>query len=149
MAEDLKLPIREFLSAFYSGNIPLALSYCDDEIDFLCHAPVAILPHLGHRVGTLQLKETWTSLHDRYVNMRYVLPFVVAEGNKAAVIIRAHFRKRDSGRIVQMDIADFYTFRDGRLLEIRQFLDSFDAVEQVLERDIASVLASKDDLLPK
>ena len=46
-------------------------------------------------------------------------------------------RKRDNDRIVQFDIAEFYTFRDGRIAEIREIIDTFDLVQQVLERDIA------------
>jgi ketosteroid isomerase-like protein len=41
---------------------------------------------------------------------------------------------------VQFDIAAFYTFRDGRISEIREIMDTFDLVQQVLERDVAAVL---------
>jgi|HubBroStandDraft_6_1064221.scaffolds.fasta_scaffold586468_2 ketosteroid isomerase-like protein len=37
--------------------------------------------------------------------------------------------------------ADFYTLRDGRIMRISQFLDTFDAVQQLLDRDIAGDLA--------
>jgi uncharacterized protein len=42
---------------------------------------------------------------------------------------------------VQFDIAAFYTFRDGRISEIREIMDTFDLVQQVLERDVAADLA--------
>jgi ketosteroid isomerase-like protein len=73
--------------------------------------------------------------------MRYELPFVVAEGDKVAALIRAFFRKSGNGRIVQFDIAVFFTLRDGRIAQIREVIDSFDLVQQVLERDLAAVLA--------
>jgi len=44
--------------------------------------------------------------------------------------------------MVQFDMAAFYTLRDGRIARIREILDTFDLVEQVLERDVASVLAA-------
>ena len=37
-------------------------------------------------------------------------------------------------------IADFYTLRDGRITHIHQLLDSFDLVQQVLERDVGADL---------
>ena len=43
---------------------------------------------------------------------------------------------------MQTDIADFYTFRDGRIAQIRQFMDSFNVVEQVLERDVTALLSA-------
>jgi ketosteroid isomerase-like protein len=54
---------------------------------------------------------------------------------------RAFFRKRSNNRIVQFDIAVFYTLRDGRIAQIREVMDSFDLVHQVLECDVGAVLA--------
>ena len=45
--------------------------------------------------------------------------------------------------MVQFDLADFYTLRDGRITEIRELLDSFDLVQQVLERDVAEALTGE------
>jgi uncharacterized protein len=42
---------------------------------------------------------------------------------------------------VQFDIAAFYTLRDGRISEIREIMDTFDLVQQVLERDVVADLA--------
>jgi hypothetical protein len=72
--------------------------------------------------------------------MRYEVPMMVAEKDNVAATIRVFFRKRSNDRMVQIDIADFYTFRDGRICQIHQFLDSFDLVQQVLERDVAADL---------
>ncbi|OQW56072.1 MAG: ketosteroid isomerase [Proteobacteria bacterium SG_bin9] len=132
--------VEKFLSAFYSGEIEMALGCLDDEIDFLAHAPVDILPHLGHRRGKLAVREMWQTLHNRYSHMRYDLPFIAEEGDNAAAIIRVYFRKSENDRIVQMDIADFYRFKNGRIAQIRQFMDSFDVAQQVLERDIGTYL---------
>jgi len=72
--------------------------------------------------------------------MRYEVPSIVAEGDKVAVHIRVFFRKSSNDRIVQFDIAVFFTLRDGRVTQIREIMDSFDLVQQVLERDVAAVL---------
>jgi len=54
----------------------------------------------------------------------------------AAVIVMARMKQRATGRIIQTLFAQFVRFRDGRIVEFREFLDSFDAVEQVLGREI-------------
>jgi ketosteroid isomerase-like protein len=82
----------------------------------------------------------WTTIHSRYSEMRCEVPILVAEGDKVAVNIRVFFRKRSNKRMVQFDIAAFYTFRDGRIAQIREIIDTFDMVEQVLERDVSAVL---------
>ena len=133
--------VLNFLEAYYSGDIEGALSRCSDDIDFVANAPVDILPHLGHRRGKAEVREMWKTIHARYSSMRYEVPIIVAEGDKVAVHIRVFFRKRSNDRIVQFDIAVFYTLRDGRVAQIREIMDSFDLVQQVLERDVAAVLA--------
>lgn len=132
--------VEKFLSAFYSGDVETALTCLDDDIDFLAYAPVDILPHLGHRRGKSAVREMWGTVHNRYSHMRYDVPFIAEEGDSAAVIIRVYFRKSQNARVVQMDIADFYRFRNGRILQIRQFMDSFDVAQQVLERDLGTFL---------
>jgi uncharacterized protein len=133
--------VVNLLDTFYAGDIEGALSRCSDDIDYLASAPIDILPHMGHRRGKAEVREMWTTVHARYSNMRYELPSIVTEGDKVAVHIRAYFRKRSNDRIVQFDIAVFYTLRDGRIVQIREILDSFDLVQQVLERDLVAVLA--------
>jgi ketosteroid isomerase-like protein len=132
--------VLNFLNAFYSGDIEGALACCSDDIDFIAHAPIDILPHLGHRHGKAEVGEMWKIVHTRYSNMRHELPALVAEGDKVAAHIRVFFRKSSNDRIVQFDIADFYTLRDGRITHIHQLLDSFDLVQQVLERDVGADL---------
>jgi uncharacterized protein len=132
--------VLKFLEAFYSGDIEGALACCSDDIDFVAHAPVDILPHMGHRKGKAAVREMWQTVHARYSSMRHEVPIIVAEGDKVAAHIRVFFRKRSNDRVVQIDIADFYAFREGRISQIRQFLDSFDLVQQVLERDVAADL---------
>ena len=127
----------------YTGmpDVEGALARCSDDVDFFANAPVDILPHMGRHHGKAELGEMWNTVHARYSNMRYEVPIIVAEGDKVAVNIRVFFRKRSNGRIVQFDIAAFYTLRDGRIVQIREIMDTFDLVQQVLERDVAAVLA--------
>src|SRR5271156_2293339 len=61
-----------------------------------------------------------------YSGARYEVRTILAEGDKVAALLRVFFRKRANERMVQFDLADFYTLRDGRIIEIRELLDSFD-----------------------
>jgi ketosteroid isomerase-like protein len=133
--------VLNLLEVFYSGDIEGALARCSDDIDFVANAPIDILPHMGHRHGKAEVRQMWQTVHARYSSMRYEVPMIVAEGDKVAVIIRVFFRKSSNDRIVQFDIAAFYTLRDGRVSQIREIMDSFDLVQQVLERDVAADLA--------
>ncbi|MCL4712059.1 MAG: hypothetical protein KJZ73_12520 [Pseudorhodoplanes sp.] len=61
---------------------------------------------------------------------------MVTEGDDDAMIVLARLRQRASGRAIQLFVADFLRLRQGRIVELRQFMDSFDAVQQVLGREI-------------
>jgi ketosteroid isomerase-like protein len=141
MTEDLhRQRVLNFLDVYYSGDIEGALARCTDDIEFAANAPIDILPHMGYRRGKAAMRETWTTIHARYSEMRCEVPILIAEGDKVAVNIRVFFRKRSNARMVQFDIAAFYTFREGRIAQIREIIDTFDMVEQVLERDVSAVL---------
>jgi predicted ester cyclase len=96
---------------------------------------------MGHHHGKDELRTMWQTIHARYSSMRYEVPIIVVEGDKVAANIRLFFRKSSNGRVVQFDIAAFYAFRDGRIAEIREIMDTFDLVQQVLERDVVADLA--------
>jgi ketosteroid isomerase-like protein len=143
MAADLhRQRVLNFLDTFYSGDVEGALAYCSDDVEFLANAPIDILPHMSHHHGKAEVREMWQTVHARYSSMRYEVPIIVAEDDKVAVIVRVNFRKSSNNRIVQFDIAAFYTFRDGRIAQIREVLDTFDLVQQVLERDVAADLTA-------
>ena len=132
--------VLNFLDAFYAGDIEGALSRCSDDVEFLANAPVDILPHMGHRRGKAAMRQMWTTINARYSEMRYEVPILVAEGDKVAAHIRVFFRKSSNERVVLFDIAAFYTLRDGRIAAIREIIDTYDLVQQVLERDVTAVL---------
>ena len=136
--------VLNFLDAFYSRDIEGALACCTDDVDFLANAPIDIMPHMGHRRGKAEVGEMWRIIYARYSNMRCQIATTVTEGDKVAVNVRAFFRKRDNDRTIQFDIAVFYTFRGGRIAEIREIIDTFDLVQQVLERDVAEDLAKTE-----
>ena len=51
-------------------------------------------------------------------------------------------RKRNDGRVVHLEVAEFFTLRGGRILEHRSFFDSFDLVQQLLGQDLTDTYAA-------
>jgi len=133
--------VLSLLDDFSAGDIEAALERCTDDVDFLTHAPIDILQHMGPRRGKAELRQMWKTVRDRYSGIRYEAPIMIAEGDKVAAYLRAFFTKRSNERVVQFDVAVFSTLREGRVAQIREIIDSFELVQQVLETDIAGVLA--------
>ena len=99
----------EFFKVLYSGDVEGALALCTDDVEFLANAPVDILPHMGHRRGKGEMREMWKAVAARYSEMRCDVPILVCEGDKVAANIRVFFRKNINQRMVQFDVAAFYT----------------------------------------
>lgn len=135
--------VLSLLDDFAARDVEGALERCTDDVDFLTHAPIDILPHMGPCRGKAELREMWKTVLARYSSIRYEAPILLAEGDKVAAYLRAFFTKRSNERIVQFDVAIFYTLRDGRIAQIREIIDSFDLVQQVLETDLSALLAER------
>jgi len=147
MAEILnRQRVLNLLDMVYAGDIDGALARCTEDIDYLAPAPIEILPHMGHHRGRDAVRAQWQTVHDRHSQMRYEVRAIVAEGDTAAVHLRVFLTKRSNGRIMQFDTAMFFSFRDGRVSRISQIIDTFDLVQQVLERDLSALLMGSPSL---
>ena len=135
--------VLNLLDIFYAGDIEGALARCTDDIEYIAPAPIDILPHLGHHRGKDNVRELWKTVHVRYSQMRHEVRTIVTEGDTVAAHVRAFLTKTGSGRVVQFDNAMFVTLREGRVSQIRQIIDTFDLVQQVLERDLSALLVGE------
>jgi hypothetical protein len=137
--------VLNFLEAFYAGDIEGALARCSDDVEFFSNAPIDILPHMGFHRGKDEVRGMWQTIHQRYSSLRHEVPILVADEQRVAANIRLFFEKRSNNRVVQFDIAAFYTLRDGRITHIREIMDTFDLVQQVLERDLSALLTGRPE----
>jgi hypothetical protein len=141
MAESLnRQRALNLLDMIYAGDIEGALARCTEDIDYLAPAPIEIMPHMGHHRGRAEVRAQWQTVHDRHSQMRYEVRAIVAEGDTVATHLRVFLTKRSNGRIMQFDTAMFFSFRDGRVSRVSQIIDTFDLVQQVLERDLSALL---------
>lgn len=132
--------VLHLLDAFVGGDIEAALSCCTEDVDFLTHAPIDVLPHMVPRHGKAELRDLWQTIRSRYSEVRYKAPHIIAEGEAVAIYLHTYLRKQSNDRVVQFDTAVFYTFRGGLVAEIREIIDSYDLVQQVLEREIGPLI---------
>ena len=137
MVDDLhRQRVLNFLDAFYAGDIEGALARCTDDVDFIANAPIDILPHMGHHHGKAELRTMWQTVHARYSSMRYEVPILVAEGDKVAANYPGVLPQEQQRPDRAIRYRGVFTLRDGRIAQIREIMDTFDLVQQVLERDV-------------
>ena len=134
--------VLDFIRAYYEGDAATALACCADDFDSITYAPVDLFPHLGHKHGKAWVTEAIAIQQQRYSSRKHEVVFIAADGPKIATMTRAALTKQNDGRVVQMDVAEFFTLANGRIVEHRSFFDSFDFVQQVLGHDLSESFAA-------
>jgi ketosteroid isomerase-like protein len=137
VSADLRAKLYELYSAFAEGRIDFVLSHFDDQATFTSYAPIDVFPYLGRQSGKAAIAAMMKNQHAEYEHLTYQPIFMVVETDVAAVIVMVRLKQRSTGRIIQLVNAHFLRLRNGRIVELREFMDTFDAVQQVLGRELA------------
>jgi ketosteroid isomerase-like protein len=77
------------------------------------------------------------SIAEQYALESYKNEIAIVDGDRAAVMSDVRFTQRATKRVLRFRIANFLRFQDGKLIEFREFVNSFDVVEQALGRELA------------
>ncbi len=105
-----------------------------DDVDWIIHGPIEVFPFAGLRRGRAAVLQALAVMDLSYALESYEPDFVIVEGDRAAIMADVALLQRASGRLLRFRAANFLRVRDGRLIEFREFADSFDQVEQALGR---------------
>lgn len=123
-------------AAFRRGQIDFVLNSLHDDIEFISNAPIEIFPFLGHRRGKTAVAEAIKSAHEEFDIVSYEPVSALVESEQAAVMLFARGISRRTGRSVQLSVAHFLKFHNDKIVELREFMDSFSAAEQMLGRSL-------------
>lgn len=124
--------VKTLYEAYAARDLDRVASLIHDDIEWIIYGPVQVFPFQGPRRGRAQVLDVLGAIAKDYALERYVPEIVVVEGDRAAVMSDAAFLQRATNRTLSLRLADFLRFHDGRLIEFREFTDTFDAVEQAL-----------------
>ena len=135
--------VVRFFDAYYSGDIETATACCTEDFETITYAPVDLFPHLGVKQGKAWVGEAIRTQQKRYKDRKYELKMTAVDGDKVAAIQFLSLTKRSDDRVVHLETAEFFTFRNGLILTHRAFFDSFDFVQQLLGRDLTDAFATR------
>ena len=136
MSEGLRTRLYELYNAYHQGRVDVVLDAWHEEADLISYTPVEIFPYLGRRRGKAAIAETLAKVHAEFEVLTYHPISMLVDKDNAATIVMARLRQRSTDRVIQLTEAHFIRLRDGRIIEVRAFTDSFDAVQQVLGHEI-------------
>lgn len=128
--------VRDLYDAYGRRDFVRVAALIHDDVDWVIYAPVAVFPFAGPRHGRAAVLQAMAGIAEIYSVEKYTPEVVIVDGDAAAVMSDASFRQRATGRLIRLRIANFLRFAGGHVIEFREFLNSYDAVEQALGREL-------------
>jgi ketosteroid isomerase-like protein len=137
LSEELRQRVHLIWQAFAAGNMAYVSDALDDNIDFTSASPPGLLPSYGHRIGKKSVMDGLFALRDQFAIEKFAPVTILAERNEAAVIAFARLRDHESGQVMEVMIAHFLHFRNGRIVSYRAFMDTLDAARQLFQQEFS------------
>ncbi len=106
------------------------------DIDWVIYGPVSVFPFAGPRHGRAAVLEAMGGIAEHYALESYRPEIMIVDGDRAAVMSDVSFTQRATNRTLRFRVANFLRFQDGKVIEFREFANSFDVVEQALGREL-------------
>jgi ketosteroid isomerase-like protein len=128
--------VHELYDAYERRDFERVAALIHDDIGWVIYAPVGVFPFAGPRHGRTDVLEVMDRIAESYALISYKREIVIVEGDRAAVMSDVSFKQRATERMLRFRTANFLRFQDGRVIEFREFINSFDLVEQALGREL-------------
>jgi ketosteroid isomerase-like protein len=129
---DTRATVLALHKAYREGDAARVASLVHDDIDWIIHGPARVFPFEGPRRGKGQVMQVLADIAQHFELKRYEPEIVIVEGDRAAVLSQTSFVQRSTGRTMSLRLVNFIRVQDGRIIEFREFSDTFDVVEQAM-----------------
>jgi ketosteroid isomerase-like protein len=128
--------VRELYDAYSRRDFERVAALIHDDIDWIIYAPMWVFPFAGPRHGRAAVLDAMAAIAKTFALESYKPDVMIVDGERAALMSDISYRQRVTNRVLRLRIASFLRWQDGRLIEYREFTNSFDAVEQALGREL-------------
>jgi ketosteroid isomerase-like protein len=142
--------VRALAETFYQASaerdIDRAMSLIADDVDWLVQGPVDVFPFLGQRRGKDAVLEGYRDIARKLDIRAYLVEALLVDGDRAAALIRLSSIIRATGRVMTIRTSQFSRFCDGKIVEMRAVIDTYDMVEQTLGHPLGATRHDLEDL---
>ncbi len=107
-----------------------------EDIDWIIHGPIDVFPFAGLRRGRLAVLQALATMGMAYSLNSFEPDFTIVEDDRAAVLADIGLTQLATGRLLRFRAAHLLRIEGGKVIEFREFADSFDQTEQALGRSI-------------
>jgi ketosteroid isomerase-like protein len=132
--------VRAAVTAFYQAsaerNAERIAALLDDDVDWLVRGPVDVFSFFGQRRGKAAVLDSFREFGRQLEVTGLGLEALLVDGDRAAALIRLTAIVRATGKVMSVRASQFSRLRDGKIVEMRGVVDSFDMVEQTIGRPL-------------
>jgi hypothetical protein len=139
--------VEAFITVYAVRDAEKIAAFLDDDVHWKISGPVDVLPYCGSHRGKAAVLDLIGRQIPAVMRVFHFAPEVLLiDGNNTATLSRLSARRTLDNRIISYRIANFFRFKNDKLIANFSLLDSFDAAEQVLGHPLAVHDESSDDI---
>jgi ketosteroid isomerase-like protein len=116
--------IQALIAKRTAGDMGKVLELVAEDVQFSVKGHWAAFPYAGPARGKKMVTEAMAAITVQYEHCGSAVHEMIIDGDRVAVRRTAKIRHRGTGKVGNIEIADFIRFRDGLLLEWTEVVDS-------------------------
>ncbi|RWC36552.1 MAG: nuclear transport factor 2 family protein [Mesorhizobium sp.] len=116
--------VKNLYDTYAKRDIEGALVDCADDIVFRWVAEPAQSRYAGVAKGKQEFLARLLALDDDFEYRRFIPVEIIDGGDKVAAQVEIHMTSRTTGEEFVMRTADFWTLRDGKIIEMVEYYDT-------------------------
>jgi ketosteroid isomerase-like protein len=136
MTEAIRHVVEAFYRASAERDIERVMSFLADDVDWLVQGPVDVFAFFGQRRGKAAVLEGYREIARKLEVTQYNVEALLVDCDQAAALIRITSIVRATGKVMSVRTSQFLRLRDGKIIEMRGVVDSYDMVEQTIGRPL-------------
>jgi ketosteroid isomerase-like protein len=129
--------VQEFYRARLTRDPARIAPFLDDDVEWSTAGPVDLFHFCGQRRGKTAVLDAMVRIVPSQLKVSAMeLEELLVDGDRAATISKVTATQLGTNRVITYRQAQFFRFRNNKIVSYRCILDSFDAAEQLLGRAI-------------
>jgi ketosteroid isomerase-like protein len=99
--------------------------------DIIWHSLPGVVPELAPSEplrGKAAVARYFSELVQSWEMVRYTVDHFIAQGDRVAMLRQCTWKSRTTGKVVETPKADFFRFREGKIVEFWEFYDTAKAI---------------------
>ena len=118
-------PVRKLYSSFLEGDIEGAIDQFSEDAVLQFHFPDGALPHPNRYEGHRGLREFFDVIDKYYEVEAFENREYIVQDDLVVAICWERTKVKSTGKVIELDIVHIHEVRDGKIVKMRGFEDTY------------------------